>query len=231
MFRHEPVAGNDLALRAAVLAEYADQTAAKFWPVHVALMRCNGVPGPEDLDRIAAEAGLPAGRARCGGARRGPAQGARRQRQRARAAAPGVAPTFFINDRRYDGPWDEGSLSDALLGSLGHRLQAATVDFVRWGPSAGVALLLMSVLAVVLANSSIGARFAAFWQTSFGLQLGGRRIRHAADRLDQRGTVDLLFSGRRAGDQARVHRGPPRDVARRGAADRRVVRRHGRCRR
>ena len=27
-----------------------------------------------------------------------------------------ITPTFFINSRRYDGPWDESSFSDALLG-------------------------------------------------------------------------------------------------------------------
>ena len=39
-----------------------------------------------------------------------------------------------------------------MLGSLGLRLQAATLDFVRWAPSAGLLLLIMAVLAVVLAN-------------------------------------------------------------------------------
>ena len=43
-------------------------------------------------------------------------------------------PTFFINGRRYEGPWDENSLAEAMLGSLGQRLHRATVDFVRWGP-------------------------------------------------------------------------------------------------
>ena len=28
-------------------------------------------------------------------------------------------PTFFINGLRYDGPWDEASFTDAMLGSLG----------------------------------------------------------------------------------------------------------------
>src|SRR3546814_19997071 len=59
------------------------------------------------------------------------------------AGASGVmiTPTFFINGRRYDGPWDKSSLSDAMLGRLGHRVRAAALAFASWGPSAGVLLL------------------------------------------------------------------------------------------
>ena len=35
-----------------------------------------------------------------------------------------MTPTFFINGRRYDGPWDEAVLADAMLGSLGHRVRS-----------------------------------------------------------------------------------------------------------
>ena len=59
----------------------------------------------------------------------------------ARASGVRVTPTFFINGRRYDGPWDEVSLSEAMLGSLGHRVQSAAVDFASWAPSTGVLLL------------------------------------------------------------------------------------------
>ena len=59
----------------------------------------------------------------------------------ARASGVRVTPTFFINGRRYDGPWDEVSLSEAMLGSLGHRVHSAAVDFASWAPSTGVLLL------------------------------------------------------------------------------------------
>ena len=82
-------------------------------------------------------------------------------------------PTFFINGRRYEGPWDENSLAEAMLGSLGQRLHRATVDFVRWGPSAGLSLLLMSVVAVLLTNSQFGPAVQSWWSESFGFQLNG----------------------------------------------------------
>ena len=69
-----------------------------------------------------------------------------------------ITPTFFINGRRYDGPWDESSLADAMLGRLGHRVRSAALDFASWAPSAGVLLLLATILAVALTNSPLGRR-------------------------------------------------------------------------
>jgi NhaA family Na+:H+ antiporter len=91
------------------------------------------------------------------------------------AAASGVmiTPTFFINSRRYDGPWDESSLADALLGTLGHRVRSAALDFASWGPSAGVLLLIASVLAVALTNSALAPGFDAIWEEYLGFTLGG----------------------------------------------------------
>ena len=83
-----------------------------------------------------------------------------------------MTPTFFLNGRRYEGPWDENTLAEAMLGTLGHRVQTAALNFVRWAPSAGLLLLLMSVLAVVLANSSLGSAFASLWALTCGVQVG-----------------------------------------------------------
>ena len=81
-------------------------------------------------------------------------------------------PTFFINSRRYDGPWDESSFSDALIGTLGYRVRAATLDFVSWGPSAGMLLLAATILAVLLTNTAVGPRFEAFWHQPLGFTFG-----------------------------------------------------------
>ena len=61
-----------------------------------------------------------------------------------------VTPTFFINRRRYDGPWDESSFTDAMLSTLGHRVRTAALDFASWGPSAGMLLLMATIAAVAV---------------------------------------------------------------------------------
>jgi len=129
---------------------------------------------PDDFDQIAREFKLPPRHE----ARATAGQAAKRRVQEdvesARRSGVLITPTFFINNRRYEGSWDASTLAEAMLGTLGHRLHAATVDFVRWGPSAGLLLLLMSVLAVVLANAPIGPAFDSWWRASFGVELGGR---------------------------------------------------------
>jgi NhaA family Na+:H+ antiporter len=106
-------------------------------------------------------------------------EAAERARQRveadwasARASGVTVTPTFFINGRRYDGPWDRSSLADAMLGRLGHRVRTAALDFVSWGPSAGLLLFLATLLAVVLANSPLGPAFEALWEKPLGISFG-----------------------------------------------------------
>src|SRR5690606_16783143 len=104
---------------------------------------------------------------------------ARRARERveadersARASGVRYTPTFFINGRRYDGPWDESSFLDAMLGSVGHRVRAVALDFASWAPSAGLLLLLASLLAVLVTNTGLGREFTAFWEQSFGFSFG-----------------------------------------------------------
>jgi NhaA family Na+:H+ antiporter len=90
----------------------------------------------------------------------------------ARASGVILTPSFFINGRRYDGAWDEASFLDAMLGRLGHRFRAAALDFASWAPSAGVLLLIATLLALALTNSPLGAGFMALWEKPLGLTLG-----------------------------------------------------------
>ena len=169
-FRHRPVPGNALALRAAELAERATDP-KQFWKAHVALMTRSQSLREEDLEAVERELELPPASSPAG-----QAAVERVRAQVAGAAANGVAltPTFFINGRRYIGPWDDVSLSEALLGSLGHRVRAAALQFANWAPSTGVLLLLATVLAVILSNSALGPAFEAFWHTDVGVTAGGR---------------------------------------------------------
>ncbi|MEZ0265996.1 MAG: Na+/H+ antiporter NhaA, partial [Phycisphaerae bacterium] len=172
VFRHLPSPDGGDAVRAAELAEYAAETTGRFWEVHEALMERGPAFTEGDFGRIAREFDLPPI-----GAANEPAAAAARARVRedvdgARRSGAQVTPTFFINGRRYAGPWDESSLADAMLGSLGHRIQAAAFEFVRWGPSSGLLLGLATVLALVLSNSPAGPAFLSWWGTLFGFRWG-----------------------------------------------------------
>ena len=176
VFRHLPVPDDPDAQRSAWLAEYASLTTGDFWATHAALMEQGPRFSPGELDRLmlgirsdtSSELNHEAfERARA------------RVAEDAESAARGgaqVTPAFFINGTRYVGPWDETSLAEAMLGSLGHRVQAAALDFVRWGPASGVLLLLATILALYLSNSDWGEGFLGFWATSAGINWGGSGI-------------------------------------------------------
>ena len=173
VFRHYPLIGSDIALRAAELVEHA-KDAKSFWHAHIALMTRSETLTEDDLIAVAGELGVPlpvAGKAREADER----AKARVQAdvKSAQASHALVTPTFFINGRRYDDPWDESSFADAMLGAPGQRLRGVALDFADWAPSAGVLLLLATILAVVLTNSSLGASFVALWEQYLGVSLAG----------------------------------------------------------
>jgi NhaA family Na+:H+ antiporter len=193
VYRHLPLADRADATRAAELAEYAGMTTGRFWEVHDTLMRRSPVSGPGDLDEIAAQFGIPARPVW------DPAIGhavASRVRSEARSGIESgarVTPTFFINGRRYEGAWDEASLSEAMLRSLGHRIHAASVDFVRWAPSTGLLLLLMTLAAVMISNSPAGARFLALWETAAAVRFGTGELAMPAIDWINHGLLTIFF--------------------------------------
>jgi Na+:H+ antiporter, NhaA family len=193
VFRQRPLTNNDLARRAAELAERADPD--HFWKAHIALMTRSEALTEDDLAAVAGDLGL------------GETQdaqdaedSARRAKERvdadeASARASGVmfTPTFFTNSRRYDGTWDESSLSDAMLGRLGHRVRSAALDFVSWGPSAGVLLLVATLLALVLSNSPLAPAFEAFWEQELGFALADAGFRMSLRHWVNDGLLTIFF--------------------------------------
>jgi NhaA family Na+:H+ antiporter len=172
VFRHYPLAGSDIALRAAELVEHAKDTKS-FWDAHIKLMTRSETLTEDDLIAVARDLGVPLLSA----------DEAREADERARARVQAdvksaqvshamVTPTFFINGRRYDDPWDESSFTDAMLGAPGHKLRGVALDFADWAPSAGLLLLLATILAVALTNSILGAGFVALWEQYLSISIG-----------------------------------------------------------
>jgi NhaA family Na+:H+ antiporter len=177
VFRHRPITGSDLARRAAELIEQA-RSPEEFWSAHVALMTRSRTLTEDDLVAVAEDLGLDKRGASDVDLVEREAQ-ARVAADIASSHASGVrfTPTFFINSRRYDGPWDEASFTDAMLGSLGHRVRTAALGFASWAPSTGVILLLASLLAVFITNSQFGPAVENFWRTELGLSLSDAHFR------------------------------------------------------
>ncbi|MCW5760843.1 MAG: Na+/H+ antiporter NhaA [Phenylobacterium sp.] len=193
VFRQRPLTDNALARRAADVVERA-RTPEEFWRAHMLLMARSDVLTEDDVAVVARELAQGAGSAdeADDDARRAQA---RVDRDIASAAASGVqyTPTFFINGRRYEGPWDENSLAEAMMGSLAHRLQAATLDFVRWAPSTGVLLLIATIAALAIVNSPLGPAFQAFWHQPLGLAFGGTAAMLPLQEWVDSGLLSIFF--------------------------------------
>ncbi len=173
VFRHRPLTGVELARRAAEIVETIPRE--RFWEAHVALMSRSPELTEDDVAAVAAEFAQ---------GELGADETIQRAKRRvetdeasARASGVMITPTFFINGRRYDGPWDESSFGDAMTGSLGHRVRSAALDFASWAPSTGLLLLAATLIAVAIMNSPLAGPFEAFWETPIGFNLGETAFR------------------------------------------------------
>lgn len=193
VFRHRPISGNEDARRAAELAEYAHETADRWWQAHDALMTRGPGLTQRELDALAAELALPPRDAAHEAAWQRAREKVQEDVESTQPSGALYSPTFFINGRRYEGPWDESTLAEAMLGSLGHRVQAAALDFARWAPSTGALLLAMTVLAIGLVNSPLGPAFEALWSMHAGVSAGEAAFRLTLREWINDGLLSVFF--------------------------------------
>ena len=193
VFRHLPVTENKIAREAALLSEYLFLKSVDFWDVHNELMTHGKDLDDVSLERVAKDFGFDAPRRGVDRAVDEAETKIDKDIETGHGSGAFIAPTFFINGRRYEGPWDEHSLADAMLETPGHRLRRAAIDFVRWGPSSGIALLAMVLIAFVLANSPLGEKFEALWQTNFGFQIGSGTFELPLIKWINDGLLTLFF--------------------------------------
>jgi len=90
----------------------------------------------------------------------------------ARDSGAHATPTFFINGRRYDGPWDELSVLEAMREPLGWKVRQLATDFAGLSASAGLLMLTAAVIALLWANSPWGDSYTALWQTELAIRFG-----------------------------------------------------------
>ena len=188
VFRHRPIPGNDVGRRAAELVERI-RDPDDFWAAHIALMSRSAVLVEDDVHAVALQYGVDDSEKAVTRAR----TRVEADERSARASGVRLTPTFFINSRRFDGPWDESAFADAMLGTLGHRVRTAALEFATWAPSAGFLLLLASVLAIVLTNSAASASFSSFWEQPFGVSFGDAGLYMSVRDWINDGLLTLFF--------------------------------------
>lgn len=170
VFRHKPLTSDPWAVPSAVLAEVAAKH-NRFWEAHEVLMS-RAIESEKDLYAVAARCGIDDDELKA--ALEDQELLDRLQDKDNQDAVEGVAtiPTFFVNGILYEGPWDEMSLLEALDSSVAQRIEQTAREFAGWAPLTGVLLAIMSVIALLLANSGFAEPFNAWLDAPIGLQLG-----------------------------------------------------------
>ncbi len=191
VFRHRPLENNELARRSAELAEAAPDADA-FWHSHLELMSRSATLTEDDLRVVGAELAAEA-QAEHAGHLATAAQRVDDDIASAHASGVNAVPTFFINGRRYDGAWNEHSLAEALLGSLGHRVHSAAVGFGSWAPSTALLLGAATLLALTLSNSPWGSAVENFWLAPLALMFGDSALSLSLREWINDGLLTLFF--------------------------------------
>jgi NhaA family Na+:H+ antiporter len=193
VYRHLPLTDRSVATKAAELAEYASQTENRFWEAHDVFMKADPDIDASDVTAIADQLGLPPVERRDENVRKRVAKRVRDDAQSGLRSGARMTPTFFINGRRYEGAWDEDALTEALVGSVGQRMQTALTDFARWAPSIGLLLLLMILAALGLANSPLGPAVEQFWEAPLGIRFRDREFTLSALDWVNHGLLTVFF--------------------------------------
>jgi NhaA family Na+:H+ antiporter len=178
IYRHFPITSSHTNAQMAAEAAEAASAQGKFWEMHNLLFKHQGELDQAHILQYAAEIDLDIERFE-----RELTEGVyadRVQDDFESGLESGVhgTPTFFINENRYDGPWDFESLMVEIQKPLGVQVRYLFQQFTRLQASGGLLLIIASILALVWANSSLAHYYYEFLETHLEISLGNFHISH-----------------------------------------------------
>jgi NhaA family Na+:H+ antiporter len=173
IYRHLPL--NSIHPHAQLAAEAAEAAGdqGKFWEMHSKLFENQDYLEETDLMRYAAEIDLDIERFRRDLREHTFADQVRTDFASGMRSGVNGTPTFFVNDVRYDGPWDLESLVETIEKPLGKRVALLAQEFTRIAASGGIVLLITTLIALLWANSPWAASYFHLWETELSIDIGG----------------------------------------------------------
>jgi NhaA family Na+:H+ antiporter len=193
VFRHLP--NRRLHEHAQLAAEAAEAAAAqdKFWEMHGYLFTHQGALDRDGLIQAARAIGLDVERFTRELDAHTYAARVDEDRASAERSAASATPTFFVDGRRYDGPWDVESLLEAVRKPLGWRIRLLAEQFAGLSTSSGLLMLLGVVVALLWSNSPWRESYELLWESHLSLGLGGRAIELSLREWVNDGLIVLFF--------------------------------------
>lgn len=193
VFRHLP--NRRVHEHAQLAAEAAEAAAAqgKFWEMHEHLFTHQDALDRDSLVRAAATLGLDVEQFAL--ALDSHADAARVDEDLASAEQSGAAstPTFFVDGRRYDGPWDIESLADAVSKPLGWRIRLLAERFAGLSASSGLLMLAGVVAALAWANSPWREGYRHLWEATMRLGIGSYALDLSLAHWVNEGLIVIFF--------------------------------------
>ena len=193
VFRHFPInTVHPLAQKAAEAAEAAGAQ-GKFWEMHEHLFVNQSKLSEEALHGAASTLGLDADQFKHDLDHGAYAGRVGEDIESAKSSGVTGTPGIFINDIRYDGPWDFESLLEAIEKPLGLRVEVAARRFANWAASGGFMLLVASFIALAWANSPWGESYFHLWESEFSFRLGANEFGLSLHHWVNDGLMVLFF--------------------------------------
>lgn len=159
---------SQIAARAALAADMQ----GRFWEMHAALFEHEPRFDEQAVVRLADGCGLDVDQFRQDLFSETTSQMVAEHRVAAQSVGVKVTPSVYIDGRLYDGAWDEESFIEAVNRPLGLRMKLASRDFFDWAASAGLVLIIATLLALAVANLGGSELYERVRDLPFGLMLG-----------------------------------------------------------
>jgi Na+:H+ antiporter, NhaA family len=104
-----------------------------------------------------------------------------------------ATPTFFVDGRRYDGPWDVESLVEAVTKPLGWRIRLLAEQFAGLSTSSGLLMLFGVIAALVWANSPWRGSYESLWNSPLNIGLSSRMLQLSLREWVNEGLIVIFF--------------------------------------
>lgn len=104
-----------------------------------------------------------------------------------------ATPTFYVDGRRYDGPWDMESLLEEVRKPLGWRLRLLAEQFAGLSTSSGLLMLVAVVVALLWMNSGWGESYERLWEAPLEIGLGAWGLEMTLRAWVNDGLIVLFF--------------------------------------
>jgi NhaA family Na+:H+ antiporter len=193
VYRHLP---NRRVHEHAELAAQAAEAAAargRFWEMHERLLSDGSQLDREGLIAAAADIGLDVesfARELDAGTH---ADRVEEDVRSAELSGAHATPTFYVDGRRYDGPWDMESLLEAVRKPLGWRLRLLAEQFAGLSTSSGLLMLVGVVAALLWVNSPWGEGYTRLWQAPLEVGVGAWGLEMELGEWVNDGLIVLFF--------------------------------------